>query len=83
MKNWLVKALVASSISSEECALLIGCSVEEMLLLEARPGEMTLNEVGLLMRHLPEEGAVVVSEMLVEMSEGARRAGRPTEGRMD
>lgn len=83
MENWLVKALVASSMSNEECALLIGCSVEEMLLLEVRPGEMTLNEVGLLMRRLPEEGAVVVSKMLVEMSEGAYRAGQPTEGRMD
>lgn len=83
MENWLVKALVASSMSNEECALLIGCSVEEMLLLEVRPGEMTLNEVGTLIRHLPEDGAAVVSRMLVEMSEGARRAGRPAEGRMD
>lgn len=83
MENWLVKALIASSVSNEECAMLIGCSVDEMLLLEAHPGEMTLNEIGILMRYLPEEGAMVVSRMLVEMSEGARRAGLPTEGRMD
>lgn len=83
MENWLVKARIVSNLSVEECAMIIGCERDEMLLLESCPGELTLNDVGVLLRRLPEVGASVVAQALVEMADGARRSEGSVEERMD
>lgn len=75
MENWLVRARKASNLSSEECAAVLGCTHDEMAYFEARPGEVTLNDVGLLLRCLPDEGASIVVEMLFEMTAANRWEG--------
>lgn len=64
MDSWLKQAREASELTAEECALALRKSVGVYSKLESRPGLLSLNEVGALIRMFNTEGKRIVREAI-------------------
>lgn len=67
MNNWLTETLEESGMTPSEAAGIVHASEDDFRIFLEHPGTMTLNEIGMLARRLPEDSARRMLDRIVEV----------------